>query len=256
MLFRSKGYTQQEGLDYYETFSSIVKFVTISSLLAVAAAFGWHLAQLDVNNAFLHGELEEEVYMLPPPRFGSKRENNMVCKLTKSLYGLKQASRQWFSKLSTTILAHGFAQSKSDYFMLTRVHNGIIIIILVYMDDVLVASNDLQAVTDFKNFLDDKFKLKDLGCLKYFLGLEVARSSKGISLCQRKYVLELLAEASELVAKPIKSPMEQHAKLSNYHGELVSDPSQYRRLIGKLLYLTLTKPDIAFSAHQLSQFLS
>ena len=84
----------------------------------------------------------------------------------------------------------------------------------------------------------------------------MARSSKGISLCQRKYVLELLAEASELVAKPIKSPMEQHAKLSNYHGELVSDPSQYRRLIGKLLYLTLTKPDIAFSAHQLSQFLS
>lgn len=161
-----------------------------------------------------------------------------------------------FSKRSTTIVAYSFAQSKSDYSMFTRVHNGIIIIILVYVDDILVASNDVQAVTYFKNFLDDKFKLKDLGCLKYFLGLEVARSSKGISLCQRKYVLELLAEASELVAKPIKSPMEQHAKLSNYHGELVSDPSQYRRLIGKLLYLTLTKPDIAFSAHQLSQFLS
>ena len=122
-----------------------------------------------------------------------------------------------FSKRSTTIVAYSFAQSKSDYSMFTRVHNGIIIIILVYVDDILVASNDVQAVTYFKNFLDDKFKLKDLGCLKYFLGLEVARSSKGISLCQRKYALELLAKAGELAAKQVKSPIEQHVKLSNYH---------------------------------------
>ena len=252
----ARGYTQQEGLDYYETFSPVVKFVTVKTLLVVAATLEWHLALLNVNNVYLHIELEEEVYMLPPPGFGSKGEKNMVCKLAKSLYGLKQTSRQLFSKRSTTIVAYSFAQSKSDYSMFTRVHNGIIIIILVYVDDILVASNDVQAVTYFKNFLDDKFKLKDLGCLKYFLGLEVARSSKGISLCQRKYALELLAKAGELAAKQVKSPIEQHVKLSNYHRELVSDSSQYRRLIGKLLYLTLTRPDIAFSVHQLSQFLS
>ena len=243
-------------MDYYETFSLVVKFVIVRTVLAVAAALDWHLVQLDVNNAFLHGHLDEEVYMLPPPSFGSKGEPDLVCKLTKSLYGLKQASRQWFSKLSTTIINHGFTQSKYDYSMFTRVHNDVIIVILVYVDDILVASNNLEAVLEFKQFLHDQFKLKDLGPLKYFLGLEVARSSTGISVCQRKYVLELLAETGQLAAKPIKSPMEQHTKLSNYHGDLLTNPSQYRRLVGKLLYLTLTKPDIAYSVHQLSHFLA
>ena len=205
-----------------------------------------------MNNTFLHGDLDEEVYMLPPLGFGSKGELGLVCKLTKSLYGLRQASRQWFSKLSTTIISHGFTQSKSDYSMFTRVHNDVIIVILMYVDDILVASNNHEAVLEFKQFLHDQFRLKDLGPLKYFLGLEVARSFTGISVCQRKYVLEPLAETGQLVAKPIKSPMEQHTKLSNYHGELLIDPSQYRRLVGKLLYLTLTRPDIAYSVHQLS----
>ena len=168
------------------------------------------------------------------------------------MYGLKQASRQWFFKLSTTIIGHGFIQPKSDYSMFTRVQGDVTIVILVYVDDIVVASNNLQTITDFKEFLHDQFELKDLGSLKYFLGLEVAITSKGISLCQRKYVLDFLAETGQLVAKPVKSPMEQNLKLSNYHGELLTDPSQYRKLIGKLLYLTLTRPNITFNVHQLS----
>ena len=164
----AKGYTQQEGLNYYETFSPMVKFVTVRTLLAITATLNWHLVQLDVNNAILLDDLDEEVYMLPPLGFGSKGEK--VYKLTKSLYRLKQASRQWFS-----------------------------IIIMIYVDDILVASNNFEAVP-FKTFLHDQFKLKDLGSLKYFLGLEVARSSKAISLCQRKYVLELLVEAGQLAS--------------------------------------------------------
>ena len=249
----AKGFTQTEGVDFYETFSPVVKFVTVRTLLVLAAVYGWHLTQLDVNNAFLHGDLDEEVYMLPPPGFGSKGE---VCRLTKSLYGLKQASRQWFAKLSSTIVDLGFIQSKSDYSVFTRVNKGSIIILLIYVDDILIASNDVDTVNAFKQFLDNKFKLKDLGTLKYFLGLEVARTTKGLSLCQRKYTLELLSDTGLLASKPAKIPMEQSAKFSSAIGEDVPDPALYRRLIGKLLYLTLTRPDICYAVHKLSQFMT
>jgi hypothetical protein len=252
----AKGYNQREDIDYSETFSPVVKLVTIRSFIAIAAAQGWSITQLDVNNAFLHGDLDEEVFMSLPPGFRDKGgHTNQVYRLTKSLYGLKQASRQWFSKFSSTLLAHGFIQSKYDYSLFTKTVGHAFLALLVYVDDILIASNDVVSVTRLTTFLDHHFKLKDLGPAKYFLGLELARSAKGISLCQRKYTLDILQDIGFLVSKPVKFPMEQYLKLSKDEGLALPDPTVYRRLIGKLLYLTLTRPDISYSVSRLSQFM-
>jgi hypothetical protein len=250
----AKGYTQCEGLDYYDTFSPVAKLTTIRCLLALAASQNWYLHQLDVNNAFLHSDLHEEVYMSLPPRFASKGEHR-VCKLLKSLYGLKQASRQWFANFSSTLLSHGFIQSRADYSLFTRLQGSIFVAILVYVDDIIIATNDSTSISPLTYFLDTQFKLKDLGPLKFFLGLEIARNSKGISICQKKYALDILEDDGLLAAKPVTFPMETNLKLSRTSGESLVDPTSYRRLVGRLLYLTITRPDIAYSVQILSQFM-
>jgi len=249
----AKGYTQLEGIDFHDTFSPTAKMITVRCLLALAAAQNWSLHQLDVHNAFLHGDLHEEIYMCPPP--GLRRQGeNLVCRLNKSLYGLKQASRQWFAKFSAAIQAAGYVQSKADYSLFTCRNGKSFTALLIYVDDILIIGNDLKAVYTLKRFLHSRFRIKDLGDLKYFLGIEVSRSQKGIAISQRKYTLEILKDGGILGAKPVNFPMEQNTKLSDA-GDLLNDPSQYRRLVGRLIYLTITRPDIMYSVHVLSRFM-
>ena len=176
-----------------------------------------------MHNAFLHGDLHEEIYMCPPP--GLQRQGgNFVCRLNKSLYGLKQASRQWFAKFSAAIQAAGYVQSKADYSLFTCRNGKSFTALLIYVDDILITGNDLKAISTLKNFLHNHFRIKDLGDLKYFLGIEVSRSKKGISISQRKYTLEILKGGGVLGVKPVNFPMEQNTKLSDV-GDLLKDPS-------------------------------
>jgi hypothetical protein len=248
----AKGFTQAAGIDYHDTFSPTAKMITVRCVLALAACQSWSLHQLDVNNAFLNGDLHEELYMSPPP--GLRRQGeNYVCRLHKSLYGLKQASRQWFAKFTEAILSAGFTQSKADYSLFIHKVGNSLTILLIYVDDILITGNNLDSIKTLKQFLHTRFRIKDLGDLKYFLGIEIARSSKGIYLSQRKYALEIIKDSGFLGAKPIEFPMEE-TKLSN-KGELLKDPAAYRRLVGRLIYLTITRPDITYSVHVLSRFM-
>ena len=248
------GNRQVEGVDYGETFAPVVKMTTVRSFLSIVSAPNWEVHQMDVHNAFLHGDLEEEVYMKLPPGF-SKQTDGKVCRLRKSLYGLKQAPRCWFAKLATSLEAYGFEQSLSDYSLFVYKTEDIEVRVLVYVDDLVITGNTIGAITNFKEYLSKCFYMKDLGVLKYFLGIEVARNSEGIYLSQRKYVLDILTETGLLGSKPATFPLEQHQQLGLANGPLLSHPEQYRRLIGKLIYLGVTRPDLSYSVHVLSQFM-
>jgi hypothetical protein len=250
----AKGYNQVEGIDYFETFSPVAKLTTVRTLLAIASVKSWHLHQLEVNNAFLHGDLQEDVYMKIPEGVTCTK-SNMVCKLQKSLYGLKQASRKWYEKLTSLLVAEGYVQSASDYSLFTLTRSNTFTTLLVYVDDIILAGNSLDEFDRIKSVLDSAFKIKNLGQLKYFLGLEVAHSKSGITISQRKYCLDLLKDSGLLGSKPAVTPLDTSIKLHSNAGTPYHDVSRYRRLVGKLLYLNTTRPDISFATQQLSQFM-
>jgi len=249
-----RGNHQLEGFDLNETFAPVAKMASVRVFLSVTVAKGWELHQMDVNNAFLHGDLHEEVYMRLPPRY-TTNSSTKVCKLQKSLYGLRQAPRQWFDKLSSTLCDYGFTRSYADYSLFTYRKGTTFLALLVYADDIILASNDSQACKDFKEYLHSCFRIKDLRPLKYFLGIEVARGPLGLFLCQRKYALEIIDECGLLGSKPMEFPMEENHKLALDSGSTLDDPCRYRHLVGRLIYLTITRPELSYAVHILPQFM-
>jgi hypothetical protein len=230
----AKDYNQIEGLDYFDTYSPVAKLTTVRTVIALASIKNWHIHQLDVNNAFLHGDLQEDVYMIVPQGV-TPTKPNQVCKLMKSLYGLKQASRKWYEKLTSLLLQHQYTQSNSDHSLFIKQTANSFTIILVYVDDVIIDGTSLHEFQYIKNILHSSFKIKDLGQLKYFLGLEVAHSSQGISLCQRKYYLDLLSDSGHLGSKPVSTPSEPSCKLHQDFSAPYHYVPSYRRLIGRLI---------------------
>ncbi|XP_021724278.1 uncharacterized protein LOC110691630 [Chenopodium quinoa] len=205
---------------------------TVSALLAVAAIYSWMTFQMDATNAFLHGELDEDVYMSLPQgytTYGSRiqvdsqgktpiKNSHLVCRMNKSLYGLQQAPTQWFVKLSTSLLSFGYTQSKSDYSLFTKSHGDSITAVLVYVDDFLITGNDTNEIIKLKQILSSHFHMKDFGTLRYFLGLEIDHTDQD-------------------------------------KGTLLPNFVVYQQLLGKLIYLTVTRLDISFTVQLLSKFM-
>ncbi|CAL1400598.1 unnamed protein product [Linum trigynum] len=250
----ARGFLQEYGIDYNETFAPVVKMQTVRCVFAVAAMRNWPLFQLDVKNAFLHGDLKEVIYMERPPGY-TKGSADMVCKLVRSLYGLKQAPRAWFEKFHGVIVQLGFEQSQNDPSLFVRNTVDGIVVLLIYVDDMIITGSDSDGIQELKKSLHGAFKLKDLGDVSYFLGLEVQRSSQGVFVSQKKYMADLLETAHYTDCKPVSTPMEQNLKLTRDSGDLMEDQSLYRSLVGSLIYLTHTRPDISYAVQVVSQFL-
>ncbi|RVW98707.1 Copia protein [Vitis vinifera] len=252
----ARGFTQSYGIDYQETFAPVAKLNTIRILLSLAVNQDWCLQQLDIKNAFLNGDLEEEDYMEIPPGFEESLAKNQVCKLQKSLYGLKQSPRAWFDRFTKAVLKLGYKQGQADHTLFVKKsHAGKLAILIVYVDDIILSGNDMGELQNLKKYLSEEFEVKDLGNLKYFLGMEVARSRKGIVVSQRKYILDLLKETGMLGYKPIDTPMDSQKKLGIEKESTPVDRGRYQRLVGRLIYLSHTRPDIGFAVSAVSQFM-
>jgi histone deacetylase 1/2 len=215
------------------------------------------MRQLDVQNAFLHGVLDEEVYMKQPPGYVDKTKPNYVCKLDKALYGLKQAPRAWYARLSNKLVTLGFHTSKADTSLFYFNKGSTTVFVLVYVDDIIVVSSSSEATTGLLKELKKDFALKDLGELHYFLGMEVTKVRDGIILSQDKYAIDLLRKVNMFDCKPVSTPISTSEKLSAFVGTPLGpkDATNYRSIVGGLQYLTLTRPDISFSVNKVCQFL-
>uniref|UniRef100_A0A2N9F8M0 Reverse transcriptase Ty1/copia-type domain-containing protein n=1 Tax=Fagus sylvatica TaxID=28930 RepID=A0A2N9F8M0_FAGSY len=251
----AKGFHQQFKVDYDETYSPVIKPTTIRTVLSLAISSSWSLRQIDIQNAFLHGNLSEEVFMSQPPGYKHPLYPNHICKLQRAIYGIKQAPRAWFSRLSNKLLDLGFHGSRSDSSLFIYKTKSVTMFILIYVDDIIITSSQPEAIDDLLLSLTHDFAVKDLGTLNFFLGIEVLSNPHGIIFSQHQYIMDLLHRTKMSEAKPITTLMASTTSLSAFEGELFPDLTLYRSTVGALQYLALTRPDIAFTVNKLSQFM-
>uniref|UniRef100_A0A2N9F0Q4 Reverse transcriptase Ty1/copia-type domain-containing protein n=1 Tax=Fagus sylvatica TaxID=28930 RepID=A0A2N9F0Q4_FAGSY len=251
----AKGFHQQPGIDYGETYSPVIKPTTVRAVLSIAISTGWSIRQIDIQNAFLHGQLSEDVFMAQPPGYQHPSYPSHVCKLNKAIYGLKQAPRAWFSRLSSRLLQLGFHGSLSDMSLFIYKSQSFTMFILIYVDDIIITCSNKSEIDKLLCLLESDFAVKDLGKLNYFLGVEVIPNAHGILLSQQRYIINLLKRTNMHEAKPVSSPMASTTSLTAHEGESFPDVTLFRSTVGALQYLSLTRPDIAFAVNKLSQFM-
>jgi hypothetical protein len=261
------GNHQKYGLDYDEIFSPVARYESLRLLLAISTIMDYHIHQMDVSTAFLHGELDEEIYMRQPEGCVPTGYENYVCKLLKSLYGLKQAPRIWYGVLHNFLTSIGFSRCMKEYCMYLKRWevNGIIdvVIICVYVDDLTIAGSSLTAIVNVKKSLSDRFKMTDLGELNYMLKMEIKRDRKHKMhiVSQQKYIQDTLSKYGMTNCESVPTPqaktvvLEKETKMTPQ--EITAQSFDYRGLVGSLMYLVRgTRPDIANAVRELSKFLS
>jgi hypothetical protein len=226
---------------------------TIHTLLVVASVREWSISQSDVKNAFLNGELHEDVYMHPTP--GYSVPEGMVCHLCRSLYGLKQAPQAWFQCFAFVVIAAGFFTSTHDPALFVHVSPRGRTLLLIYMDDMIIPGDDPEYIAFVNAHLSDQFLMSDLDPLRYFLGIEISMP-EGFFLSQEKYIQDLIDRASLTDHRTAETPMELNVHLTPTDGESLEDPTHYRHILGSLVYFGISRPDISYSVHILSQFVS
>ncbi|CAL1399312.1 unnamed protein product [Linum trigynum] len=251
----AKGFHQRPSVDFTDTFSPVVKPVTVRTVFTLALTHGWSISQFDVNNAFLQGPLEDEVYMVQPPGFVDPSRPDHVCRLKKAIYGLRQAPRAWYTTLCTFLQEFGFHKTHSDASLFVYSHGETLLYFLVYIDDLLLTGNDPTVLHRFQQALSHRFSLKALGAVDYFLGIEVIPTTTGYILSQHKYMVDILHHFLMTDAKPVDTPMAASTTLTLADGTPPTDATRFRQVVGALQYLVYTRPDIAFSVNKLSQYM-
>mgnify|MGYP001791670327 CR=1 FL=1 len=249
----AKGYAQIPGVDYTETFAPVARMDTIRALIALAAQKKWKIYQLDVKSAFLNGELKDEIYVEQPEGF--LQEEGKVLRLKKALYGLKQAPKAWYTKIDGYFTHQGFRRSISEPTLYIKSQGNNIIIVSLYVDDLIVTGNNTSLIEEFKKDMMDTFEMSNLGLMHYFLGMEIKQEEEGIFISQKKYTEDMLKKFRMQDCKPVVTPLIPNEKLKKEDGSKPANATNYRSLIGSLLYLTATRPDIMYATSLLSRFM-
>ncbi|RVW59251.1 Retrovirus-related Pol polyprotein from transposon TNT 1-94 [Vitis vinifera] len=250
----AKGFKQREGIDYFDTYAPVARTTSIRILFALASIHNLFVHQMDVKTAFLNEDLNEEVYMEQPEGFVLPGNENKVCKLVKSLYGLKQAPKQWHEKFDHAILSNGFRHNNADKCLYSKTCDDYMVIVCLYVDDMLILSDDMRGIIETKRFLSSTFKMKDLGEVDTILGIKVKRNSGGYALNQTHYIEKVVSKFSHLKIKDANTPFDSSIKLEKNDGRSVAQ-LEYASAIGSLMYAAqCTRADISFAVSKLSRY--
>ena len=256
----AKGYAQQYGVDYDETFSPVVRFSSIRLLLAYAVQNDMIVHQMDVVNAFLNSTLDEEIYMEQPPGYTQKGKEHLVCRLKKSLYGLKQSPRCWNKRFRAYMEEIQFRESQADPYVFIHSEGTEVSIVAVYVDDLIIVAKSSDRMREIKESMATKFRMKDLGKLHYCLGITVEHDEheRSFVLHQRQYIFAMFEKYGLSQAKTVSTPADVNVKLTKDDGVSKSiDAVKYQSMVGSLLYAsTATRPDIAQAVGAVAKFCS